>query len=264
MLFKIKNLQKKLKINAGRNHSGKITVRGLGAGIGKNIKLINSYRHFFGLEGLIIGFTFDSIINRNCPINLIYLRNFGILINLLSFNNSNIWDKIYFINKNQNYKIFEGSNYTLDQIPLNYKIFNVEISEKVGGQIARAAGTFCRILKRFIVSTNNSIVQLELPSKTITYVSGECIATIGIADNILAKYKKFNKAGIKRLLGHRPKVRGVAMNPVDHPHGGGEGKTSGGRSAVSAWGRLTKGKKTVKNKSSKLMKIKLLLKKLNN
>lgn len=264
MIFKIRNLNKHIIDKAGRNNSGKITVRHRNSGVNRAVELVNSYRHFFGLEGLLIGFSFDSIKNRNCPLNIVYLKNFGILINLLSFNNSNLWDKIYFINNNINNNIFEGSNYTLEQLPLNTKIFNVEISESLGGQVARAAGTYCRILKRYIVSINKSIIQLELPSKIITYVSGQCIATVGIADNILARYRKFSKAGSKRILGYRPRVRGVAMNPVDHPHGGGEGKTSGGRSAVSAWGILTKGKKTVKKKSSNLKKILKILKKVND
>ena len=264
MIFKIRNLNKHIIDKAGRNNSGKITVRHRNSGANCAVELVNSYRHFFGLEGLLIGFSFDSIKNRNCPLNIVYLKNFGILINLLSFNNSNLWDKIYFINNNINNDIFEGSNYTLEQLPLNTKIFNVEISESSGGQVARAAGTYCRILKRYIISLNKSIIQLELPSKAITYVSGQCIATVGIADNILARYRKFSKAGSKRILGYRPRVRGVAMNPVDHPHGGGEGKTSGGRSAVSAWGILTKGKKTVRKKSSNLKKILKILKKVND
>lgn len=263
MKFEIKKLKKIIIDSAGRNHSGKITIGNRKGGVNREIKLINTYRHFFGMEGLIIGFSFDSIKNRNCPINIVYLKNFGILINLLSFNNSSLWDKINFINNNFSNEVFEGSNYTLEQLPLNTKIFNVEISETLGGQVARAAGTYCRVLKRYMIAINKAIIQLELPSKAITYVSGQCIATAGIADNILARYRKFSKAGSKSLLGYRPRVRGVAMNPVDHPHGGGEGKTSGGRSAVSAWGILTKGKKTVKKKSSKLHKILNILKKVN-
>lgn len=263
MVFKIRNLHKHIVDKAGRNHSGKITVRHRNSGVNCEVELVNTYRHFFGLEGLLIGFSFDSIKNRNCPLNIIYLKNFGILINLLSYNNSSIWDKIYFINKNVGNKVFEGSNYTLEQLPLNSKVFNVEVSETLGGQVARAAGTYCRVLKRYMISTNKYIIQLELPSKTITYVSGKCISTLGIADNILAKYRKFSKAGSRRLLGHRPRVRGVAMNPVDHPHGGGEGKTSGGRSAVSAWGILTKGKKTVKKKASNLKRVLRLIKRVN-
>src|SRR5690606_18429623 len=108
------------------------------------------------------------------------------------YNNSKIWDKIYFVNTSQNNStVFEGSNYILEFLPLNCFIFNVEISETLGSQVARSAVTYCRVLKRYIISNTRSIVQLELPSKTITYVSGKCIATLGIADNIMARYYKF-------------------------------------------------------------------------
>jgi large subunit ribosomal protein L2 len=262
MKFKFRQLTTNIFYKSGRNHSGKITVRHRAAGVNREVSVINSFRKFTGLQGLLINHKLDSIKNRNCPINIVYLRNIGIIAQFLSYNNSKIWDNIYFNYINDQNIFYEGSHYSLKHMPLNCKVFNVEINENRGGQIARAAGTYCRITKRYIKDTFNSIVQLELPSKGITYVSGNCIATLGIADNLLAKHKKFRKAGERRILGFRPRVRGVAMNPVDHPHGGGEGKTSGGRSSVSAWGWLTKGRKTVRNKFSKLKKKTKMLKRI--
>lgn len=259
MQIKIKQLKTHIFYKSGRNHSGKITVRHRASGVNREVSIVNSFRKFFGLKGLLINHKKDSLKNRNCPVNIIYLRKIGILVQFLSYNNSKIWDNIYFNNADDKY--YEGSHYNLKNLPVNSKIFNVEINENNGGQVARAAGTHCRIIKRYI-KDNLSIVELELPSKAISYVSGNCMATLGIADNIIAKQKKYRKAGDKRLLGHRPRVRGVAMNPVDHPHGGGEGKTSGGRPAVSAWGHLTKGKKTVRNKFSKLKKKSMMLKRI--
>jgi large subunit ribosomal protein L2 len=262
MQFKIRQLISNINYKSGRNNSGKITVRHRASGANREVSIVNSFRKFYGAKGLLINHKIDPIKNRNCPLNIIYLRNIGILVQFLSYNNSKIWDNIYFNNLEDSNKFYEGSNYSLRHLPLNSKVFNVEIYENRGGQIARGAGTFCRIIKRYVKDNHTSIIQLELPSKAISYVSGNCMATLGIADNILAKHKKYRKAGEKRLLGCRPSVRGVAMNPVDHPHGGGEGKTSGGRSSVSAWGWLTKGKKTVKDKYSKIKKINKMLKKV--
>lgn len=263
MLFKIKNLFKHKIVKSGRNNSGKITVGHKSSGVNREVSLVNNYRKFYGFEGIIIGFFIDSIQHRNCPLSIVYLKETGVLLNLISYNNAKLWDKIRFVSENKTKRVFQGSHYKLKNVPINTKIFNVESKENCGGQIARSSGTNCRILKRFLVGLDQYVIQIEMPSKYITYMSGECISTIGTADNILSKYKKYNKAGTKRLLGFRPRVRGVAMNPVDHPHGGGEGKTSGGRSAVSAWGILTKGKKTVKKKINHQLKLKKILKRIN-
>jgi large subunit ribosomal protein L2 len=262
-LFKVRNLYTHKIVKSGRNHSGKITVAHRASGVNREVNLVNNYRKFYGFEGLIIGFSIDSMQHRNCPLSIVYLKGTGVLLNLLSYNHATLWDKVRFVSDNRTKKFYQGSNYKLKQIPINSKIFNVEMKENYGGQIARSAGTYCRILKRFLLNTSQYIIQIELPSKIISYVSGECMATIGMADNIMSKHFKFSKAGTKRLLGFRPRVRGVAMNPVDHPHGGGEGKTSGGRSAVSAWGILTKGKKTVRKKISQQLKLNRILERIN-
>jgi len=125
-------------------------------------------------------------------------------------------------------------------------IYNVELYPGKGGQLARAAGVSAKIVRRFKLNLKNSFVGIKLPSGQIKFILSICMATIGQVSNIWHGLEKWGKAGRAMKLGHRPSVRGVAMNPVDHPHGGGEGKTSGGRPSVSKWGFLTKGKKTKK------------------
>ncbi len=118
---------------------------------------------------------------------------------------------------------------------------NVEFKSNKGSQLSRAAGTFCKILKK---DFDKNLALLKLPSKEERLFPLDCYATIGVTSNGQIKYSKLQKAGNSRWRGVRPHVRGVAMNPVDHPHGGGEGKTSGGRPSVSLWGWITKGKST--------------------
>jgi large subunit ribosomal protein L2 len=131
----------------------------------------------------------------------------------------------------------------LKNIPVGITISNVELKPKKGAQLARSAGSFATI-----VNKDSGKVSIKLRSGEVRMVEGECKATIGVVSNVDKKNVKLGKAGRKRWLGFRPKVRGVAKNPVDHPHGGGEGKTSGGRHPVSAWGKPTKGFKTRNNK----------------
>jgi large subunit ribosomal protein L2 len=131
----------------------------------------------------------------------------------------------------------------LKNIPIDTVVHNIELKAGKGGQLARAAGAYASI-----VSKDPEYVTLKLRSGEIRIISPMCKATIGVVSNLDNKNIVFGKAGRKRWLGVRPTVRGVAMNPVDHPHGGGEGKTSGGRHPVTPWGQSTKGKRTRKNK----------------
>ena len=146
-------------------------------------------------------------------------------------------------------EIKTGNCLPLKSIPLGTMIHNVELKIGKGAQLARSAGTYAQI-----TSKNFFEAQIKLSSGEIRIVNAKCLATIGIVSNSDNQNVKLGKAGRKRLLGFRPKVRGVVMNPVDHPHGGGEGRTSGGRHPVTPWGKSTKGKKTRKNKvTSKLI-----------
>ncbi len=137
----------------------------------------------------------------------------------------------------------------LKHIPVGTKIHNVELYPGAGGVVCRAAGTFCRMYSKSLRT-----VTLKLCSGKLRLFSAECMATVGVVAGRELASTKLGKAGKSRWLGRRPSVRGVAMNPVDHPHGGGEGKTSGGRHPVTPWGKPTKGKKTRNNKrTDKLM-----------
>jgi len=133
----------------------------------------------------------------------------------------------------------------LNSIPIGTIIHNVEMKAGKGGQIARSAGTYVQLVGR-----DAGYAQLKLASGELRLVRGECMATIGAVSNPDNSNQNFGKAGRKRHMGVRPTVRGVAMNPIDHPHGGGEGRTSGGRHPVTPWGKPTKGKKTRSNKAT--------------
>mgnify|MGYP001501262829 CR=1 FL=1 len=131
----------------------------------------------------------------------------------------------------------------LKNIPEGMHIHNIELKPGKGAQMARSAGSYARIMAK-----EDNLVSIKLPSGEVRMVMDTCLATIGTVGNKTHENIKIGKAGRSRWLGKRPKVRGVAMNPVDHPHGGGEGRTSGGRHPVTPWGVSTKGKKTRKNK----------------
>ncbi|MBT3764750.1 MAG: 50S ribosomal protein L2, partial [Rhodospirillales bacterium] len=138
-----------------------------------------------------------------------------------------------------------GNALPMQNIPVGTIIHNVEMKVGKGGQIARSAGTYAQLIGK-----DQGYAQLRLNSGELRMVRGECMATIGAVSNPDNQNIKLGKAGRKRWLGKRPAVRGVAMNPVDHPHGGGEGRTSGGRHPVTPWGKPTKGKRTRKNKQT--------------
>ena len=136
-----------------------------------------------------------------------------------------------------------GNAMPLKNIPVGTIVHNVELKPGKGGQMARSAGAYVAL-----VGKDQGYVQLKLPSGEVRLVRGECMATVGAVSNQDHQNVKLGKAGRKRWQGKRPAVRGVAMNPIDHPHGGGEGRTSGGRHPVTPWGKPTKGKRTRSNK----------------
>lgn len=150
--------------------------------------------------------------------------------------------KVYYLGKSPEDAIV-GNKMYLKDVPLGMLISSLEYKLGKGSQYLRSAGTFGKLQQK---NFSYNLARIKMPSKKEIYVPLNCIVKIGIISNSFYKNKVLAKAGRNRWLGNRPKVRGVAMNPVDHPHGGGEGKTSGGRHPVSPWGRLTKGKKTGK------------------
>ncbi|PPR56675.1 MAG: 50S ribosomal protein L2, partial [Alphaproteobacteria bacterium MarineAlpha5_Bin3] len=147
--------------------------------------------------------------------------------------------------------IKEGNCLPLKNIPIGTSVHNIELKVGAGGQLARSAGSSVKI-----VAKEDLYVQARLSSGEIRLINKNCLATVGVVSNADNKNIKLGKAGRKRYLGFRPKVRGVVMNPVDHPHGGGEGRTSGGRHPVTPWGKATKGKKTRTNKKTNVFILK--------
>ena len=144
-----------------------------------------------------------------------------------------------------------GNSKLLSQMPVGTLVHNVELAPGAGAQLARSAGSYVQIMAK-----EEKFVLLRLPSGEVRKVPSVCRATIGQVGNLEHEQQVLGKAGKSRLLGRRPKVRGVVMNPVDHPHGGGEGRTSGGRHPVSPWGTPTKGFKTRKNKRTNVFIVK--------
>ena len=234
-----KNLVKGISSTAGRNNQGRITSRRMGSGVKKNYRKIDFKRNKFDIIGNIERIEYDP--NRTAFIALVkYTDNeFKYII---APQKLKVGDKIV---SSQNAEIKIGNCLPLKNIPLGTYIHNIELKIGKGGQLVRSAGTFGQI-----TSKNVFDVQAKLSSGEIRLINSNCFATIGIVSNSDNQNIKFGKAGRKRLLGYRPKVRGVVMNPVDHPHGGGEGKTSGGRHPSTPWGKPTKGKKTRINKKT--------------
>ena len=221
----------------GRNNLGRITSRHKGAGHKHKYREIDFYRKKDDLNAVVERIEYDP--NRSTFISLVKYED-GEYRYILCPQNLKIGDNIVSGNK---VEIKEGNCLPLKNIPVGTNVHNIELKPGAGGQLVRSAGTSAQI-----TSKEETNVQIKLVSGEIRYINKNCLATVGVLTNPDQKNVKLGKAGRKRYLGFRPKVRGVVMNPVDHPHGGGEGKTSGGRSPVSPWGQSAKGLKTRKNK----------------
>lgn len=236
LIKKRKYLIKGKRATGARNNNGRITVRGRKKIVKKSYRMIdfkrmnNSLAHVEKIE-------YDP--NRSSNIALIKYIS-GHLSYILATDNLTIGDNL--ISSNKSY-FNEGNCLALKYIPVNIPIHNIELKNGKGAQISRAAGAFS-----VIVSKTKNKVFLKLRSGEVRSVDENCKATVGVVSNVNNKNKKLSKAGEKRLLGFKSKVRGVAKNPIDHPHGGGEGKTSSGRHPVTKYGICTKGLKTRRNK----------------
>tara|TARA_B100001123_G_C15177379_1_gene973894 strand:+ start:300 stop:1127 length:828 start_codon:yes stop_codon:yes gene_type:complete len=233
----VKSLVTNINSTGGRNNQGRITSRRMGGGAKRKYRIIDFKRNKFGIKGEVIRNEYDP--NRSSFISLIKYED-GEYRYILKPQNLNIGSKIL---SDKNADINEGNCLPIKNIPVGMNIHNVELKPGSGGQIARSAGSYVQI-----VSKDTVFAQIRLSSGEIRLININCLATIGVLSNPDNKNIKLGKAGRKRNLGFRPKVRGVVMNPVDHPHGGGEGRTSGGRDPVTPWGKSTKGKKTRNNK----------------
>jgi len=231
-----------LRKTGGRNNHGRITSRSRGGGHRRRYRIIDFKRNKFDSPAIIESIEYDP--NRSPRIALVKYTD-GEKMYIIAPEGVKVGDKIISSRENQ-IPFKTGNAMPLGKIPEGLLVHNIELKPGKGAQIARSAGSYARIM-----ATERGMVTLKLPSGELRMVSEECIATIGTVGNKSHENISIGKAGRSRWLGRRPKVRGVAMNPVDHPHGGGEGKSSGGRHPVSPWGVPAKGYRTrKKNKVS--------------
>ena len=231
-----------LRKTGGRNNHGRITSRRRGGGHRRRYRIIDFKRNKFDLSAVIESIEYDP--NRSPRIALVKYDD-GEKKYIIAPEGLKVGDKI--LSSMENKIPFKtGNAMPIGKIPEGLLIHNVELKPGKGAQMARSAGSYARIM-----ANEEGMVTLKLPSGELRMISEQCIATIGTVGNKSHENISIGKAGRARWMGRRPKVRGVAMNPVDHPHGGGEGKTSGGRHPVSPWGTPAKGFRTrKKNKVS--------------
>jgi len=232
-----KKLTKGLNKSGGRNNFGHLTSRRQGGGHKRKYRIVDFKRKVIDLKATVERIEYDP--NRTANIALIKYEN-GDYSYILAPQNLKIGEDVISSNKAD---IKVGNCMQLKNIPTDTLIHNVEMKPGKGGQLNRSAGTYSQLIGK-----DSEYAQIKLSSGEIRMIRIECKATIGMVSNPDNKNIKLGKAGRKRWMGIRPVVRGVAMNPVDHPHGGGEGRTSGGRNPVSRKGISAKGKKTRKNK----------------
>jgi large subunit ribosomal protein L2 len=227
------------KESAGRNHSGRITSRFRGGGHKRRYRLIDWKRNRIGIPATVDSIQYDP--NRSAHIALLHYAD-GVKSYILAPDGLRAGDTVV---SSRHADIKPGNAMPLRYIPLGTMVHNIELKIGKGGQIVRAAGTAAQLMAK-----DGDYAQLRLPSGEVRMVHLNCRATVGQVSNIEHARISLGKAGRSRWLGRRPHNRGVSMNPVDHPMGGGEGRTSGGRHPCSPWGQLSKGLKTRTNKST--------------
>ena len=235
----IKHLTEGMTGNGGRNNAGRITARRRGGGHKRRYRLVDFKRRKFDVPAKILRLEHDP--NRTAFIALIEYED-GELSYILAPQRVAIGDTVI---SGERADIKPGNAMPLASIPVGTIVHNVEMKPGKGGQIARSAGNYVQLVGR-----DAGYALMRLSSGEVRMVRAECMATIGAVSNQDQANTKLGKAGRKRWLGKRPAVRGVAMNPIDHPHGGGEGRTSGGRHPVTPWGKPTKGARTRSNKKT--------------
>lgn len=236
----VKALTEGLSKSGGRNNYGRITARFIGGGHKRTYRLVDFKRRKFEVEGTVERLEYDP--NRSAFIALVTYTD-GDQAYILAPQRIAAGDKVIASEKAVDVK--PGNTMPLQYIPVGSIIHNVEMKPGKGGQIARSAGTYVQLVGR-----DAGMAILRLNSGEQRLVPGSCLATIGAVSNPDHGNTNDGKAGRTRWRGKTPHNRGVVMNPVDHPHGGGEGRTSGGRHPVSPWGKPTKGKRTRSNKST--------------
>jgi large subunit ribosomal protein L2 len=232
-----KPLVESLGRSGGRNNRGELTSWWRGGGHKRNYRIIDFKRDKIGVPGRVSTVEYDP--NRSARIALVTYAD-GEKRYILHPVGLKVGDPVM---SGPDADILPGNCLPLKNIPLGTMIHNVELKPGKGGQIARSAGSAVQL-----VAKEGAYASVKMPSSEVRLISVECFATVGQVGNIDHENVSIGKAGRSRWLGQRPHVRGVAMNPVDHPLGGGEGKTSGGRHPVTPWGAPTKGYKTRRNK----------------
>src|SRR5712675_1507955 len=234
-----KSLVEGLTKSGGRGGGGRIAVRFRGGGAKRLYRLVDFKRRKWGVSATVERLEYDP--NRTAFIALIKYAD-GELAYILAPQRVKAGDEVV---SGEKVDIKPGNAMPLANMPVGTIVHNVELKKGRGGQLARSAGNYAQL-----VGKDAGYAQIKLSSGELRLVPGECLATVGAVSNPDNQNIVIGKAGRQRWLGRRPTVRGVAMNPVDHPHGGGEGRTSGGRHPVTPWGKPTKGKKTRKNKAT--------------
>jgi len=234
-----KSLLRTINKTGGRNSNGRITSRHRGGGNKRHYRIIDFKRDKTGIPAKVAAIEYDP--NRSARIALLHYAD-GEKRYILAPLNISVNDVVM---SGPDADIKPGNALPLKNIPLGTYIHNIELRIGKGGQIVRSAGTFAQLMAK-----EDRYALIKLPSGEVRMVLINCKATIGQLGNVIHENISLGKAGRKRWLGRRPKVRGVAMNPVDHPMGGGEGRSSGGRHPCSPWGMPSKGYRTRKNKQS--------------
>ena len=234
-----KSLTKGKTKKGGRNNTGRITMRRQGGGHKQLYRMIDFKRSKRDMEATVLRLEYDP--NRTAFIALIEYKD-GEKSYILAPQRLAEGDKVI---SSEKADVKPGNTMSLRVMPVGTMIHNVEMKPGKGGQIARSAGTYAQLVGR-----DSGYAQVRLKSGEMRMIHQNCVATVGAVSNPDHMNINLGKAGRKRWLGKRPQVRGVAMNPVDHPHGGGEGRTSGGRHPVTPWGKPTKGARTRSNKQT--------------
>ncbi len=231
-----KSLTEPLTRSGGRNHHGRITMRRRGGGNKRKYRKVDFRRDKFGVRGRIAEIEYDP--NRSAFIALVHYED-GEKRYMLHVRGTGVGDVV---SSGPDADVRPGNAMPLERVPLGTMVHNVEMKPGKGGQLARSAGAGVQV-----VAKEGNYVTLRLPSTEVRRIHKRCLATVGQVGNADHNLRSLGKAGANRWRGRRPKVRGVAMNPVDHPLGGGEGKASGGRPPVTPWGK-PEGTKTRKRK----------------
>ena len=233
-----KSLTVALKKSGGRNNLGRITSRHIGGGHKRRYRIIDFKRDKHGIPAKVFSIEYDP--NRSARIALLHYAD-GEKRYIIAPNGLKVGDKI---SSGPGSEISVGNSLPLKEMPLGSFVHNVEMKPGKGGQLGRSAGSSLQLMAK-----EGNFAQLKMPSGEVRLININCMATYGMVGNSEHENISLGKAGRTRWLGRRSYVRGVAMNPVDHPMGGGEGKTSGGGHPVSPWGQKSKGLKTRKRKN---------------